>query len=188
MSKPKFTFGNYFKELKKSWILLAVFTIIGAAAGAYYAFTKPTQYTANSKFIISNSLIDNGTAISPYSQVGDAISSRKILSTIVNDAKDFPDYSIVEDPRGVFNITVTDNDSENAKKVANTIVNSAKDVIEAIYDNANYYKVTVAEEAEEANPTVTAKTRIISIVVAAVAMFAIAAIIVFIKFDYNSEK
>ena len=188
MAKTKFTFKNYFKELKKSWLLLVIFTIIGAGAGAYYAFTKPTLYTASSKFIISNTLIDNGTAVSPYSQVSEALSSKKILSTIIDDVDNLSDCSVVEDPRGVFVINATDKDAKKAQETANKIVNSAKEVVDSIYDNANYYKVTIASEADEAKPTVTAKTRIISIIVAAIAMLAIAAIVVFIKFDYNSEK
>ena len=188
MSKPKFTFKNYLRELKKSWLLLAIFLVLGAAGGAYYAFSRQTQYTASAKLLINNATVDNGSATSPYAQIGELLSSQKIMKAVNPSVKDFPGYEIKEAPRGVFEITVTAENADRAKEVANIIADSSDDVVASAFDNASDYRVTVLEEATDAAPTVTTKSRIITAAIAAAAMLVLGAVVVFIKFDYNSEK
>ena len=188
MSKTKFTLKNYFKELKKAWLLLVIFAILGAAGGAFYAFKKPTMYTASAKVLVYNSSIDNGSTVSPYSQIGELLLSKELIKDINDDLGDGFDYSVIEAPRGVFIVTATDKDEERAKEVANTVIDSTSDVMRHAFDDADDYRVMTLQEADQASPTITNKSRIISVIIAAAAMLVVAAVIVFIKFDYSSEK
>jgi uncharacterized protein involved in exopolysaccharide biosynthesis len=190
MTKTKFTFRNYLKELKKAWLLLAIFFVIGAAAGSVYAFTRKVQYTATAKFSVYNSHVDNGAATSPYSQLIELFSSKKVLANVDETVKldETPDYDVKESPRGIFEVKVTAADEEKAKSFANTVVINTSNVIAAAFDDCYNYRTTILEEAEDAEPTVTLKTRAISIAVAALGMLVIAAVVVFIRFDYRSEK
>lgn len=188
MSKTKFTLRNYFKELKKAWLLLAIFAIIGAAGGAFYAFKKPVLYTTSAKVLVYNSSVDNGSAASPYAQIGELLMSKNLIEDTNKDLKDIPEYTVVELPRGVFEVKVTDANADHAKEVANAVVNSTSSVISYAFDDADDYRVSVLTEAKDASSTVSTKSRIISIVIAAAAMIVLAAVVVFIKFDYSSEK
>ena len=188
MANVKFTLRNYFKELKKAWLLLAIFAIIGAAGGAFYAFRKPVLYTASAKVLINNSKIDNGATVSPYAQITELLLSKEMVNQANTEELNLPTYTVVEAPRGVFVITATDADAERAKFGANTVLNSTDSILDLAFDDAEDYRTTVIEREEDAAPTVTMKNRIISIVVAAAAMLVLAAVVVFIKFDYRSEK
>ena len=188
MANAKFTLKNYFKELKKAWLLLVIFAIIGAGAGAFYSFKKPVLYTANAKVLVNNSKIDNGAAMSPYAQITELLTSQNIVKNATGSDESLSGYQVAESPRGVFTITATASDADQAKKVANTVVESASSIMSIAFDDAEDYRVTIINYAEDAAPTVTAKTRVISIVIAAAAMLVLAAVVVFIKFDYRSEK
>lgn len=186
----KFTFKNYLKELKKSWIMLVIFLVIGLAGGAAYAFSRPVNYNATVKFSVYNSHVDNGSAASPYSQLVELYASPRLLSNIDGavDEKTAPKYEVKEAPRGIFTVTVTAKDAEKAKSFANTVLFNTSNVISAAFDDATNYRVTVLKEATSAEATVTNSKRIISIAVAALGMLVIAAVIVFVRFDYRSEK
>ncbi|MBR3378518.1 hypothetical protein IKG50_04335 [Candidatus Saccharibacteria bacterium] len=188
MLKTKFTLKNYFKELKKAWLLLVIFAILGAAGGAFYAFKKPVKYTTSAIVLVNNSKIDNGAVFSPYAQITELLSSKNLLQEINKDLKEIPEYTVFENPRGVFAVTVTDDDPENAKKVADTIINSTDELAKIAFDNPDDYRITIVKKADDATPTITTKTRLMTIAIAAGAMLVLAAVIVFIKFDYCSEK
>ncbi len=190
MAKTKFTFRNYLKELKKAWIFLAIFFVIGAGIGSAYAFTRKVQYTATAKFSVYNSHVDNGAATSPYSQLIELFSSAKLLANVDETVKleDVPVYEVKESPRGIFEVTVTSADAEKAKSFANTVIINSSNVIASAFDDSYNYRTTILEEALSAQPTVTMKTRLVSILVAAFGMFIIAAVVIFIRFDYRSEK
>ncbi len=188
MTKTKFTLKNYFKELKKAWLLLIIFAILGAAGGAFYAFKKPVEYTASAKVLVYNSSIDNGSTVSPYSQIGELLLSDELMKNINKDKSGISGYTVVEIPRGVFTVTATNSDEERAKEVANTVIESTDDAIHYAFDDADDYRVMVIQEANQASPTVSNKSRIISIAIAATAMLIIGAVVVFIKFDYSLEK
>ncbi|MBR5419214.1 hypothetical protein IK110_03125 [Candidatus Saccharibacteria bacterium] len=190
MAKTKFTFRNYLQELKKAWIFLAIFFVIGGALGSIYAFTRKVQYTATAKFSVYNSHVDNGAASSPYSQLIELFSSERLLANVDETIKvnDIPSYEVKESPRGIFEVKVTSVDKEKAKNFANAVVVNTSNVIASAFDDSYNYRTTILKEAEEATPTVTMKTRLISIAVAAFGMLVIAAVVVFIRFDYRSEK
>lgn len=182
MAKPQFTFKNYLKELKKSWLLLAIFFIIGAGGGAYYAFSKPVEYKASAKFSVYNSIVNTGSVTSPYSQIGSLLSSREVVEGVLSE------YEITEKPFGVFEITATDGSSEKAIDTANTVLGNAWPAISAAFDDAENYHVTVLAGATDATATTSTKQRVVSTAVAAFAGLALALVVVFIKFDYTAEK
>ena len=182
MSKPQFTFKNYLKEIKKCWILLAIFFVLGGAAGAYYSFTKPTSYTANAKFSVYNSKLNTGSTTSPYSQIGELIMSDQLIGGELSE------YTVVEKPFGVFTITSTASDSQKAVDTANSVVDNTSNAISAAFEDADEYKITILSRATDASQTVTNKHRIISAAVIALGSLALALVIIFIKFDYTAEK
>ena len=190
MAKTKFTFRNYLKALKDAWVVLAIFFVIGAAAGAFVAFKKPVMYSSTSKIAVFNSTIDNGAVTSPYTQITEYLSSKKLLDEVDDsfEIEEIPDYTVEELPRGIFTIKVTAKDADTAKKFAGLIVNDSMRILASVLGNTENYRITTLEEASDGVPTVTNKTRIIYLAIASLGMLLIAAIGVFIKFDYSSEK
>lgn len=190
MSKTKFTFRNYLKALKDAWIILAIFFVAGAAIGAFLAYKKPVMYTSTAKIAIYNSAIDNGAVTSPYTQISEYLSSRKLLSEVDDSVvlEELPEYTVEELPRGIFTVKVTASDVDTAKKYANLIVDDSMRILANVLGNTDDYRITTLEEASDGMPTVTNKTRIIYLAIASFGALLIAAIGVFIKFDYNSEK
>lgn len=189
-SKEKFTFKNYVKTVKKSWLFVVIFFVIGIAAGAWYAFRKPTEYSATAKFSVYNSVAENGAATSPYAQIAELVSSKSLLkeANVSVDTSKIGGYLVKESNRGVFLVTSTEKDEETAKNTVNAVVYAVSDVLAYTYDDSDDYKVTILEEATSAAPTASTKSRIISVAIAAFGMLALALIILFIRFDYTAEK
>jgi capsular polysaccharide biosynthesis protein len=189
-TKTKFTFRNYIKELKKSWFVLVLFLIIGGLVGTWHAFKTPTQFEATSKIFVHNSMVDNGTATSPYAQIGELLLSESIIaSTDENlNESDLSEYTIVEKPYGVFTITATSTDYDKAIKTANTIVEKASNAIASVYDDAKDYHVTILKRATNADSSTTTRRRAVSAAIIALGAVVLAMIIIFIKFDYCSDK
>ena len=182
MSKPQFTFKNYLKEIKKCWIFVAVIIVLGVAGGAYYAFSKPATCTASSKVSVYNSSVNNGPVSSPYAQIGELLMSKELVNG------DLEEYTVVEKPFGVFEITATSTEEQKAIDTANNVIDNIDEVINEAFDDAEDYRVTVLNRASEAELTITMKNRIISVAVFAVAAFVLALIAIFVKFDYIAEK
>ena len=191
MSTPvKFTFKNYLKEIKKTWLILAIVFGLGAIAGAWFAFKKPNSYSTVAKFSIHNDLIDGKTDVSPYTQISEYLMSTKLVKENGDPAKtkDLSTYNVKESLRGVFLVTAYDADPQHAIDTANTVVATAESVLTAVYNDASDYRITVLSEATEAIASVTVKSRIISIAVVAFGALALALIVLFIKFDFTAEK
>ena len=190
MTKTKFTFRNYLQALKSAWLVLVVFFILGAGAGAYVAFKKPVMYTSAAKIAVYNSAIDNGAITSPYTQVAEYLASKKILAEVDDtiELEEIPDYTVIEAPRGIFVITVTAKDADTAKKFAGIINDDAMRILERVLGDTEDYRITTLAEATDGVPTVTNKTRFIYLAIASLGGLLIAAIGIFIKFDYASEK
>ena len=182
MSKPQFTFKNYLKEIKKCWIFVIVVVILGAVGGAYYSFSKPTQYTASAKVSVYNPAVNNGPVSSPYAQIAELLMSSELIEA------DLEEYVVAEKPFGVFEIVATSNDSQKAIDTANTVMDKTSNVISAAYDDADNYQITVLERASEATTTIVTKNRIISTAIIVAGAFVLALVAVFVKFDYIAEK
>ena len=186
--ETKFTFKNYLKELKRSWLILVIFVLIGAVAGSVYAFRKPTEYVSNAKFSVHNSSIENGTTTSPYSQIGALVQSKELIirNSDIKES-DFSGVEVTEKPFGVFDVVVTSPTAEQAKNTANTILGSVRKIMDEAFDDSGYYQIAILQNASEATPTVTIKNRVTSIAVVMLGMLAVAMIVVFVKFDYSSN-
>jgi capsular polysaccharide biosynthesis protein len=182
MSKPQFTFKNYLKEIKKCWIFVIVVVILGAAGGAYYSFSKPTQYTASTKVSVYNPAVNNGPVSSPYAQIAELLMSSELVEG------ELENYEVIEKPFGVFEITATSTDSQKAIDTANTVMNSTDKVISFAFEDAENYDTTILVRATEATPTNSTKKRLISTAIVVAGAFIFALIAVFVKFDYIAEK
>jgi capsular polysaccharide biosynthesis protein len=190
MSTTQFTLTNYFKEVKKCSIFVIILVIIGAAAGTWFAFRKPTQYTATAKIAVHNPNIDDGTPASPYMQIASLINSRKLIMEADSSIKDddLAQYDVTEVNRGVFQIEITADTEQKVISTAKSVINNTSGVINDTYENSEDYHVTVLSEPSSATPTIVMKDRIISIAVAVAGALVVAMIVVFIKFDYQAEK
>ena len=191
MSTPvKFTFKNYLKEIKKTWLILAIVFGFGAIAGAWFAFRKPTTYKTVAKISIHNPMIDGKTDTSPYTQIGDYLMSEKLIKENGDSSKtnNLSNYVVKELSRGVFTIEAEDTDAQRAMDTANTVAASTNSVLTAVYNDAADYQVTVLGDANGATASTTMKSRIISIVVIAFGALALGLVVLFIKFDFTAEK
>lgn len=182
MSKPQFTFKNYLKEIKKCWLLVAIFVVLGAAGGAAYSFMKPTTYVASAKVSVYKSTANTGTVTSPYVQIGELLQSSELVDG------DLESYEVTENVFGVFSIVATSADTQKAIDTANKVMDSTEKVIMTAYEDYCDYQITVLERASEAVPTIEMKNRIVSAAVITVAAFIAALVVIFIRFDYIAEK
>ena len=183
MAKPQFTFKNYLKELKKAWLLLAIFFLAGAIGGGIYAFTRPVIYGAVSKVTVYNKDVNTGPASSPYAQISDILMSDELVKT-----EEMADYNVIEKPFGVFEIVTRSTDEQKAIDTANTVAEKTTDAIAKAFTNASDYEVTILKKAEKSIPGISLQNRLISTTISAFGVLALALIIVFIKFDYTAEK
>ncbi len=183
MAKPQFTFKNYLKELKKAWLLLAIFFLAGAIGGGIYAFTRPNTYHATAIVTVYNKNTNTGPATSPYAQISDLLMSTELVKT-----EDMADYTVTEKPFGVFTIATRSTDEKKAIDTANTVADKTNDVIAKAFSDSENYEVTLTQKAEKTTQGVTITNRIISTAISAFGVLALALIIVFIKFDYTADK
>lgn len=183
MAKTQFTFKNYLKEVKKCRVFVIVFFVLGAIAGGIYAFSRPTEYTASSKLSFYKASVNTGSTTSPYSQVSEILMSKELI-----DGVNLSKYEVAEKPFGVFEITATSSDSQNAIDTANSVMDGARAAIAIAYEDAENYKITVLSRASESEQTMSTKKRILSTAIVAVGAVVLALIAVFVKFDYSSEK
>ncbi len=190
MAKEGFTFRNYFKELRHSVLLLIIFFILGALAGAYYGATRPTSFSSRAKISVYSPSANNGSEYSSYTQLADVFGSRKLLSEASEtDEVKIANYSVVEGNRGVFEINASGDTSTDIKETVNLVVDNATEIIALAYGEKNDYFVTVLDQPSnvvESKPTT--KTMLISSAITAISMLVLAAAIVFIKFDYKTGK
>lgn len=184
MAKSEFTFHNYCKELKKSALLLIVFLVLGIAAGIFYCNTKPTTYSVVSKISIHNAKVDNGAAISPYTQIADILGSKKLAEE--KTGNNLADYTVTEVTRGIFEISATGKKPDNLKQTVESVSNNAGIILASAYDDAEDYRIAVLqpiEDAKEDKQTMTSK--VITTGIIAFGMLVLAAVVVFVKFDYK---
>jgi len=181
--KPKFTFKNYLKEVKKCRIFVIIFFVLGAIAGGAYAFSRPTEYVASSKLSVYKASVNTGSTTSPYSQISEILMSKELIGD-----ENLSKYEVAEKPFGVFEIKATASDSAKAVDTANTVMTQAGNAIAIAYGDADSYKITILTRASEAEQTMSTKKRILSTVIVALGAVVLALICVFVKFDYSSEK
>ena len=182
MAKPQFTFKNYLKELKQSWLIIVIFVVLGAAGGAFLAFTKPNNYLASAKLSVYNPAVNTGPQTSPYAQISELLMSDELVEGNLET------YTVIEKPFGVFQIDATSTDSQKAIDTVNTVMDHAEDVIKEAFEDAENYRITILSRASEAEPTIVMKQRIISTVITTVGALALALVVIFVKFDYKAEK
>ena len=182
MSKPQFTFKNYLKEVKKSWLLVAIFVALGAVGGAVCSFARPTIYAASAKISVYNSAVNTGSITSPYAQISELLMSGELVKG------DLEEYTVVEKPFGVFEIIATSTNSDKAIETADAVVDNVDEAINKAFDDAGDYRITILGRASKTTPTITMRNRIISTTVSIVSAFVLALVIIFVKFDYIAEK
>ncbi len=195
---PKFTFKNYLKELKKSWVLLVVFLVIGAAAGVFYSFKDsgtpaPTVNTFTAEIAVHNPKANVTAQASPYNLVVGILNSKKLLLEANSSLKEdeVPSYTVAEDKRGVLVLRIATDSEEKAKKFSTTLFENAGKMISIVYGTADDYKFTLLKEAEGINTTVetkSTKSRIISMAVITLGALALGLLIIFIRFDFRATK
>ena len=93
-----------------------------------------------------------------------------------------------ESNRGVFTITDTESDAgtavENIKKISENI----RSLVDGVYSDADKYEITILQIDQQATASTNLKKDIFMGIVATFAMVALAAVIIFIKFDFSTEK
>ena len=186
-SKNEFTFSNFFKYWFNNWLLIVVLMVIGAVGGIYYTSTRPLTYTATSKVLVYNANIEQGASTSPYAQIKDVLTNEKLVEEIDSNI-DLSNIAVEETGRGVFEISVSDLDGAKAQEQAILLAEHADDLIRSTYSDGEDYEVTILQTAHEAVPSTTAAKNIFMTIIAVIAMAVIATIVIFIKFDFSTEK
>lgn len=187
-SENKFTFKNYLKYLRKYWVLIVVFAVIGLIGSYIYISNSKVTYSANLKVMVYNAEVDQGAAVSPYVQFKEILTSDILIEERVG-LKDIASHiEVKESNRGVFTITDTESDAgtavENIKKISENI----RSLVDGVYSDADKYEITILQIDQQAAASTNLKKDIFMGIVATFAMVALAAVIIFIKFDFSTEK
>lgn len=187
-SENKFTFKNYLKYLRKYWVLIVVFAVIGLIGSYIHISNSKVTYSANLKVMVYNAEVDQGAAVSPYAQFKEILTSEILIEERVG-LKDIASHiEVKESNRGVFIITDTESDAgtavENIKKISENI----RSLVDGVYSDADKYEITILQIDQQAVASTNLKKDIFMGIVATFAMVALAAVIIFIKFDFSTEK
>ena len=187
-SENKFTFKNYLKYLRKYWVLIVVFAVIGLIGSYIYISNSKVTYSANLKVMVYNAEVDQGAAVSPYVQFKEILTSDILIEERIG-LKDIASHiEVKESNRGVFTITDTESDAgtavENIKKISENI----RSLVDGVYSDADKYEITILQIDQQATASTNLKKDIFMGIVATFAMVALAAVIIFIKFDFSTEK
>lgn len=187
-SENKFTFKNYLKYLRKYWVLIVVFAVIGLIGSYIYISNSKVTYSANLKVMVYNAEVDQGAAVSPYVQFKEILTSDILIEERIG-LKDIASHiEVKESNRGVFTITDTESDAgtavENIKKISENI----RSLVDGVYSDADKYEITILQIDQQAAASTNLKKDIFMGITATFAMVALAAVIIFIKFDFSTEK
>ena len=187
-SENKFTFKNYLKYLRKYWVLIVVFAVIGLIGSYIYISNSKVTYSANLKVMVYNAEVDQGAAVSPYVQFKEILTSDILIEERVG-LKDIASHiEVKESNRGGFTITDTESEAgtavENIKKISENI----RSLVDGVYSDADKYEITILQIDQQAAASTNLKKDIFMGIVATFAMVALAAVIIFIKFDFSTEK
>lgn len=139
---------DYIRILRKSWVLIALLTLVGVGAAAGYSLTQTPQYSATARVFVST----QGSGSTSELQQGSSFTIQRVktYSTLVNTAIVLLpaigalDLGITSDElasrvtasapidTSIIGITVTDTDPVRAAETANAISQSLTAVVEEI--------------------------------------------------------
>jgi uncharacterized protein involved in exopolysaccharide biosynthesis len=187
-SENKFTFKNYLKYLRKYWVLIVVFAVIGLIGSYIYISNSKVTYSANLKVMVYNAEVDQGAAVSPYVQFKEILTSDILIEERIG-LKDIASHiEVKESNRGVFTITDTESDADTAVENIKKISENIRSLVDGVYSDADKYEITILQIDQQAAASTNLKKDIFMGIVATFAMVALAAVIIFIKFDFSTEK
>jgi len=184
----RFTFKNYIKYLKKYWVLVVIFAIIGIIGSLLFVSNNKVTYSANIKIMIYNAEADQGSAVSPYLQFKEILTSNILMEDKVGIEDASGRLEVKESNRGVFTITDTESNPEKAVDNIKKIGDNIQALINGTYSDAYKYEITVLQLDQQATPSTSTKKNILMCAMATFSMIILAAIIIFIKFDFSTEK
>lgn len=183
-----FTIKDYFKYLKVHWLLIVIFALIGLIGSFAYTSTKKITYSAEAKIIIHNAEVDQGGAVSPYTQFKEVFVSDRILEEKIGIENASSRLEIKEPTRGVFVITDTESAANEAVDNVKKISDNIDTLIQEVYSDHEQYEVSILSIDNEATPSTSKKKNILMCAIATLGTIFLAAIILFIKFDFTVEK
>ena len=183
-----FTIKDYFKFLKVHWLFIVIFALIGVIGSLIYTNVNEVTYSATVKVIIHNAEVDQGSAVSPYTQFKEVFMSDKILEEKLGISNASDRLEIKEPTRGIFVITDTESKADTAVQNIKKISDNIEIIIREVYSDYEKYEVTVLSFDNQATPSTSTKKNILMCAIATAGMIFLAAIILFIKFDFTVEK
>lgn len=155
----EFNFSNIFISLKKHWLLLLIFIILGGCAGLFYSYGAPVLYQAettlyvepsiNSNQVNYDTIISNQKMVKTYTEI---IKSRKILSKVkkalnlnynLKELDEMISVSSVNDTE-IIKIKVISEYKDQSVKIANT---TAVVFIDEVNETMDITNIKVIDEA-----------------------------------------
>ena len=187
-SDNKFTFKNYLRYLKKYWLLIVIFAIIGAVGSFFYISNSKVTYSASLKVMIYNAEADQGATASPYLQFKEILTSNVLIEERIGIKDAASHLEVKETNRGVFTITNTEDNPDTTVETIKKIGDNIRSLIDGVYSDADKYEITVLQLDQQATPSTSMKKNLLMGAIATFAMIILAAVIIFIKFDFSTEK
>lgn len=183
-----FTIKDYFKYLKVYYLFIVIFALIGVIGSLIYISINKATYSATAKIIVYNAEIDQGSPASPYMQFRDIFMSDIILEEKIGISDASTHLDVKELTRGVFVITDTESSADEAVNNIKKISDNIGVLIQEVYSNHEAYEVSILSLDDQATPSTSVKKNIFTCIAATLGMVFLAAIILFIKFDFAVEK
>ena len=187
-SDNRFTFKNYLRYLKKYWLLIVIFAIIGAVGSFFYISNNKVTYSASLKVMIYNAEADQGATTSPYLQFKEILTSNILIEERIGIKDVASHLEVKETNRGVFTITNTEDNPDTAVETIKKISENIRSLVDGVYSDAEKYEITVLQLDQQATPSTSMKKNLLMGAIATLAMIVLAAVIIFIKFDFSTEK
>ena len=161
-SNYSFTFKDYFRFLKTHLLLIVIFALIGAIGSIIYANAQGITYSATAKVIIHNAETDQGSAFSPYAQFKEVFMSDKILEEKVGISDASTHIDVRELTRGVFVITDTELNAEEAIDNVKKISDNIEPIIREVYSDYEKYEISILSFDDEATPSTSIKKNVLT--------------------------
>jgi capsular exopolysaccharide synthesis family protein len=138
---------DYIRILRKGWILIVAVTLVGVAAGALSSILATPRYVSSTQLFVSvqsadastaNELVQGGNAAQQkVSSYVDVVTSTSVLSPVIEELgltvtpRELAEQVSAEAPVDtvLINITVEDDDAEQAALIANAVGESFADVV-----------------------------------------------------------
>jgi capsular exopolysaccharide synthesis family protein len=160
-------FHDYIRAIRKGWVFIVVFTLVGVAAAATYSILREPEYQSTSKVFVSvqsmGSISDltqgNSFLQNQVQSYADVVNTPLVLQPVIDSLgleTSVPDLSASIEATSpsdtvIVEITAADEDPESAARIANAVASSFESAVSGLVppnaEGVTPVKITVLQAA-----------------------------------------